>query len=237
MTTTEKEFWTQTPENAEAFLKKWYFWATHSRLEPVKQAAYTVKRHWDGILRWFHSHINNGILEGINSLIQAAISLASNPLLSLPNTRKVFDALKALELYVVMEYYLTPSAALADYVFPASSTVEQPELWLTNSFCMACPQGIDPLYERRNSYDFYRGLGIRLEQEAHWPWETVEHGWWFPESEEKLPGLFRVFESSANLLCPDDPAPGSATRKPEAGPTPHCCAALKRKMWRDLRLN
>ena len=67
-----QEFWTQTPENAEAFLKKWYFWATHSRLEPVKQAAYTVKRHWDGILRWFHSHINNGILEGINSLIQAA---------------------------------------------------------------------------------------------------------------------------------------------------------------------
>ena len=48
------------------------FWATHSKLEPVKQAAYTVKRHWDGILRWFHSHINNGILEGINRLIQAA---------------------------------------------------------------------------------------------------------------------------------------------------------------------
>ena len=39
---------------------------------------------------------------------------------------------------------------------------------------MACPQGIDPLYERRNSYDFYRGLGIRLGQEKHWPWETVE---------------------------------------------------------------
>ena len=30
-----------------------------------------MKRHWDGILRWFTSKINNGILEGINSLIQA----------------------------------------------------------------------------------------------------------------------------------------------------------------------
>jgi hypothetical protein len=49
-----------------------YFWATHSRLEPVKEAAYTIKRHWDGVLRWFTSKINNGILEGINSLIQAA---------------------------------------------------------------------------------------------------------------------------------------------------------------------
>jgi anaerobic selenocysteine-containing dehydrogenase len=306
--------------------------------------------------------------------VTAAISLASNPLLSLPNTKQVFDALNALELYVVMEYYMTPSAALADYVFPASSTVEQPELWLTNGFCMACPQGIDPLYERRNSYDFYRGLGIRLGQEKHWPWETVEqvydhclapigmtfkkfseqygifgerefrryekygfgtpsgkvelkssifedlnlspvpvyhepllspmgdpdlvqkyplnlitgsrfmpmyhtehrqlekarkkhpdpivtihpstaadlglaegdwavissplgkirqrvhisdtiredmadveHGWWFPESEEKLPNLFKVFESSANMLCPDDPKVCS----PETGSWPH----------------
>lgn len=65
-------FWNQTSEDAEAFLKKWYFWATHSRLEPIKEAAYTIKRHWDGILRWFKSRINNGILEGINSLIQAA---------------------------------------------------------------------------------------------------------------------------------------------------------------------
>ncbi|MBF0526320.1 MAG: transposase, partial [Deltaproteobacteria bacterium] len=35
-------------------------------------AAKTVKRHWDGVLRWFRSKITNGVLEGINSLIQAA---------------------------------------------------------------------------------------------------------------------------------------------------------------------
>jgi transposase len=67
-----QEFWNQPQQSAEAFLKKWYFWATHSRLEPIKDAAYTMRRHWDGILRWFTSKINNGILEGINSLIQAA---------------------------------------------------------------------------------------------------------------------------------------------------------------------
>ena len=38
----------------------------------MKEAAYTIKRHWDGVLQWFKSNINNGILEGINSLIQAA---------------------------------------------------------------------------------------------------------------------------------------------------------------------
>jgi transposase len=54
------------------FLRKWYFWATHSRLEPIIDAAHTVKRHWDGILRWFDSKIANGLIEGINSLVQAA---------------------------------------------------------------------------------------------------------------------------------------------------------------------
>lgn len=67
-----QELYQQSAAAAEGFLKKWYFWATHSRLEPIKKAAYTIKRHWDGILRWFHSKINNGILEGINSMIQAA---------------------------------------------------------------------------------------------------------------------------------------------------------------------
>jgi len=67
-----QELFNQPPEIAETFLKKWYFWATHSRLKPMKDAAYTIKRHWDGVLQWFKSQLNNGILEGINSLIQAA---------------------------------------------------------------------------------------------------------------------------------------------------------------------
>ena len=59
-------------EAAADHLKRWYFWATHSRLEPIIEAARTVKRHWDGMLRWFHSNIANGLIEGINSLVQAA---------------------------------------------------------------------------------------------------------------------------------------------------------------------
>ena len=53
-------------------LKDWYYWATHSKLESIKQAAYTIKRHWDGVIRWKESQINNGILEGLNSVVQAA---------------------------------------------------------------------------------------------------------------------------------------------------------------------
>ena len=67
-----QELYDQPPALAEAFLKKWYFWATHSRLPAVIDAARTIKRHWNGVLRWFATGISNGVLEGINSLIQAA---------------------------------------------------------------------------------------------------------------------------------------------------------------------
>jgi transposase len=59
-------------EEFAILLKKWYYWATHSRLEPIKKVAKTIKKHWDGIIRWKESQINNGILEGLNSIVQAA---------------------------------------------------------------------------------------------------------------------------------------------------------------------
>jgi transposase len=69
---TFQDLYDQPKAEAEAFLKRWYFWATHCRLPPMIEAAKTIKRHWDGVLRWFHTRIANGILEGINSLVQAA---------------------------------------------------------------------------------------------------------------------------------------------------------------------
>lgn len=67
-----QEFWAMSEGEAEAFLKHWHFWATHSRLQPMIDFARTLRRHHEGVLRWFQSQISNGILEAINSLIQAA---------------------------------------------------------------------------------------------------------------------------------------------------------------------
>jgi transposase len=63
-------------QDAELYLKKWYFWATHSRLDPIIAFAKTVKEHWTGILNFFHSRITNGIIEGINSKIKTAMKRA-----------------------------------------------------------------------------------------------------------------------------------------------------------------
>ncbi|TAK93909.1 ISL3 family transposase [Patescibacteria group bacterium] len=61
-----------TRQEGEAFLKRWYFWATHSRLPPIVAAAKTIKNHWDGVLNWFDSRLTTGLVEGFNSLLQAA---------------------------------------------------------------------------------------------------------------------------------------------------------------------
>jgi len=65
-------FWNNLDSDiAGAYLKKWYFWATHSKLKPIVKAAKTMKRHWEGIMNYVDSRISNGVLEGINSIVQS----------------------------------------------------------------------------------------------------------------------------------------------------------------------
>lgn len=56
---------------AERHWKSWYFWATHSRLDPVIDAARTLKRHLSDLLSYFAHPITNAGAEGLNSRIQA----------------------------------------------------------------------------------------------------------------------------------------------------------------------
>jgi transposase len=67
-----RDLYNQPPEEAAEYFNRWYFWATHSRLPAVIRAAKTFRAHQAGILRWFESGLSNGLLEGLNSLIQAA---------------------------------------------------------------------------------------------------------------------------------------------------------------------
>jgi transposase len=66
----------KSPMLFKKLLNKWYFWATHCQIQPIKEAAYTIRRHWNGIVNWMDYKINNGILEGFNSIFQAAKSKA-----------------------------------------------------------------------------------------------------------------------------------------------------------------
>lgn len=65
-------FYDQPPEQAEAYLTRWCRGAIRSRQEPLKKFVRMVRAHWDGIVAWHRTRASNGILEGTNSLVQAA---------------------------------------------------------------------------------------------------------------------------------------------------------------------
>lgn len=55
---------------ANKFFDRWYFWATHSRLPPIIEAAKTLKRHLPGLLAFTKHRITNAVAEGANGRIQ-----------------------------------------------------------------------------------------------------------------------------------------------------------------------
>ncbi|MHB1629231.1 MAG: ISL3 family transposase [Bacilli bacterium] len=67
-----QELWGYSQRMAGLYFDLWYFWATHSRLEPMIAVAQTLKTYRDRILRWFETKMTNGMLEALNGLIQAA---------------------------------------------------------------------------------------------------------------------------------------------------------------------
>ncbi len=52
------------------YFKSWYFWATHSRLDPIKKAAKTLKTHLDNIVTYARHRITNAMAEGMNAKIE-----------------------------------------------------------------------------------------------------------------------------------------------------------------------
>jgi transposase len=72
-----RDLWDYTRKGwASAHFKRWYFWATHSRLEPVIKAARTFHRHLQNVLTYFRHRVTNAVCEGVNSKIQTIIKMA-----------------------------------------------------------------------------------------------------------------------------------------------------------------
>ena len=64
------------PRAARMFLADWCTLADTSKIKPLMKLADTLRSHQRGILNWWRSRISNGLIEGMNSLIQAAIAKA-----------------------------------------------------------------------------------------------------------------------------------------------------------------
>jgi len=67
-----RKFWDYSYKAwAKKYLVQWFWWATHSRLKPMRDFAWMIRRHQDDILNYFKVPIDNGAVEGLNNKAKA----------------------------------------------------------------------------------------------------------------------------------------------------------------------
>lgn len=104
------------------------------------------------------------ILTGGDGQVRALVVIAGNPVISFPNTRKVEEALRALELLVVVDLFVNDTAAFAHYVLPATTVYEHGGWhFLTSSFEQSPyaelrPKLVEPPGECRPEWDIFKDL-------------------------------------------------------------------------------
>ncbi|RLC94391.1 MAG: hypothetical protein DRI39_03035 [Chloroflexi bacterium] len=154
-------------------LKGWSLMSEHLERVYGVPAPVTVQIQAHTTMLW------RSILTGKPYPVKALIGWGSNPLAWAGNVKLVYEALKSnnLDLHVVQELFMTPSAQLADYVLPAASWMERDlctNMMDFGSLVQAGEKAVPPLGERRDIYEFFRGLALAVGQEEHWPWKTLE---------------------------------------------------------------
>ncbi|CAH1193617.1 Assimilatory nitrate reductase catalytic subunit [Paenibacillus plantiphilus] len=176
--------------------------------------------------------------------IKAMIVLGSNPLVSSPNSANVAEALKKLELLVVVDMFETETAGYAHWLLPGSSFLEA-EGTLTNleGRVFHRPRAFHTPGEAMEDYKLIRKLAEKLGRGAYFQYDSPEEvfdelcraskggkadysgmsydrikaskGVFWPCPSEQHPGTPRMFENNSYYL-PDGRAKlhGITPKKP-----------------------
>jgi len=124
-------------------------------------ALITPKAAWDAILTGKPYPLKAGLLCG------------SNPVTTRANAREAYEALKRFEFLAVIDFFLTPTAELADIFLPAGTWLEQNHVadnWKRHGFILARQKAVE-IGECWQDHKIFLELGKRMGQE--W-WDTVE---------------------------------------------------------------
>ncbi|MHB8073649.1 molybdopterin-containing oxidoreductase family protein [Desulfosporosinus fructosivorans] len=117
------------------------------------------------------------MLSGEPYPIRSLIVMATNPLLTQADTQLIYKALKSLDLLVTLELFNTPTAMLSDYVLPSAGAFERPLFETkagTANLAYGGEQALEPYFDRKPDFYFWRELGKRLGQTEYWVEETMQ---------------------------------------------------------------
>lgn len=190
-----------------------------SSIASLKRINAGIKRTWSGegfgALHCFLSPSSKGIvdaiIDGTPYPIKALFIQGGNPLLTVTGGKSWYEAMKKLDLAVGMDFFMTPSMALCDYVLPAASFLERDHmmLWrgLTN-ITGAWKQAMPALYERKDDYYIWKELAHRLNVPGQWPNTIADMYTLFLTKKTGLThSELAAREYNYNMLVPKDAEP------------------------------
>ncbi|HSP04223.1 MAG TPA: molybdopterin oxidoreductase family protein [Acidimicrobiales bacterium] len=105
--------------------------------------------------------------------IRGLLNICSNPMVSWPDEARTRRILEGLELYVVIDIFLSESALLADVVLPGSAWAES-EGVVANSDALVCKinKAVDPPGEAKPDMWILAEIARRLGKGEHFPDQT-----------------------------------------------------------------
>lgn len=124
-------------------------------------ALITPKVAWDAILTGKPYPLKAGLLCG------------TNPVITRANARDAYEALKKIDFLAVIDFFLTPTAELADIFLPAGTWLEQNHVadnWKRHGYVLARQKAVE-IGECWQDHKIFQELGKKMGQE--W-WDTVE---------------------------------------------------------------
>ena len=105
--------------------------------------------------------------------LKAGLLCGTNPIATRANAKEVYQALDKLEFLAVIDFFLTPTAELADIFLPAGTWLEQNHVadnWKRHGFVLARQKCVQ-IGEAWQDHKIFQELGKKMGQE--W-WDTVE---------------------------------------------------------------
>jgi anaerobic selenocysteine-containing dehydrogenase len=112
--------------------------------------------------------------------IKALMVTGGNPAVTLPDSNRIREAMKALEFMVVSDLFKTETAELADIVLPACSFLEKGGVGyvygVTNCipYAMVRKKVIEPIGESWPDWKIWTEIGKRMGYGEFFPWKTED---------------------------------------------------------------
>lgn len=103
--------------------------------------------------------------------------ISSNPVMTRANAREVYRALEKVEFMAVADFFLTPTAELADIVLPAATWLEMDyigDFWKRHGRLLPRRKVVQ-VGECRSDHEMLNDLAHRIGQGEFW-WDTFEGG-------------------------------------------------------------